>query len=131
MEIGPVIIDTNAYAAFKKGVQKAMEVVANSDALYVSSIVVGELLSGFALGSKEKRNRSELAEFLSSGKVVQVNVDNTTAEHFAQIFKELKQKGKPIPTNDIWIAATAKQYKLKVFSYDTHFRGIDNLVVIS
>lgn len=130
MEIGSIIIDTNAYAAFKRGEPKAVEIVENCDALYISAIVVGELLSGFTLGTKEKRNRKELTEFLDSGKVIQVGVDITTSEYFAQISKELKRKGKPIPTNDMWIAASAKQYNLKVFSYDAHFRSIDNLVII-
>ena len=130
MEIGSVIIDTNAYAAFKKGEKKAVEVIENCDTVFISSIVIGELLSGFVLGSKEKRNRNELAEFLNLEKVRQINVDNATAEYLAQIFKELKRKGKPIPTNDMWIAAAAKQYQLKVFSYDSHFRNIDALVVI-
>jgi len=130
MEISSVVIDTNAYATFKRGETKAIEIIEQCDAIFLSTIVVGELLSGFVLGSREKRNRSEITEFINSHKVTQINVDFTTAEHFAAIFKLLKRKRKPIPVNDMWIATSAKQYGLSVFSFDAHFKHIDNLVVI-
>lgn len=130
MEVGSVIIDTNAYAAFKKGEPKALEIIEKCDALFINPVVIGELLSGFVLGNKEKRNRNELAQFLDSPKVTQIDINSLTAEHFAAIFRELKFKGKPIPTNDLWTAASARQYELKVFSYDAHFKLIDHLVVI-
>ena len=50
--------------------------------------------------------------------------------YFTQIFKELRKKGKPIPTNDIWICAIARQYDLQVFSFDAHFNYIDEITVI-
>ena len=130
MEIKSIIIDTNAYAEFKKGNPKAVEIVRKANNIIFNPIVIGELIAGFILGSKEKENRKELEQLLDSKKIICVNIDDNTSEQFAQIFKELKQKGKPIPTNDMWIAATAKQYNLGVFSNDKHFKYIDNLKVI-
>lgn len=130
MEVGSIIIDTNAYAAFKRGDQKAFEIIEGSEIIYMSPIVSGELLAGFLLGSKEKKNRKEFLQFLDSEKVTQIDINNLTAEHFAAIFKELKQKGRPIPTNDIWIAALTRQYEASVFSFDGHFKFIDGLTVI-
>src|SRR5687767_7354898 len=122
MEVGSIIIDTNAYAAFKKGELKAIEIIEKAEIIFISPIVIGELLAGFLLGSKEKRNRKELLQFQELGKVTQVDVNSVTAEHFAAVFKELKLKGRPIPTNDIWIAALARQYDASVFSFDAHFK---------
>ena len=56
-------------------------------------------------------------------------VDTGTAEHYAVIFGTLKRKGRPIPTNDMWIAATAIQHGLTLFSYDHHYEAIDGLAV--
>lgn len=131
MEIKSLIIDTNTYAEFKRGNPVAVEIVRKANNIIFNPIIIGELIAGFILGSKEEENRIELKQFLDSKKAICVNIDNNTSEQFAQIFKELKQKGKPIPTNDMWIAATAKQYSLAVFSNDNHFKYIDNLKVIA
>lgn len=60
-----------------------------------------------------------------------VVIDNQIAEQFALIFKELRQKGKPIPTNDMWIAAYARAFGFAVFTYDNHFSNIEGLKIIS
>lgn len=92
---------------------------------------MGELISGFLLGSKEKKNKKELKQFVASKRVISVNIDNNTSKYFADIFKELRLKGTPIPTNDIWIAAIAKQLKCALFTYDNHFNNIENIEIIS
>ena len=77
-----------------------------------------------------EKNRKELSEFMSTKRVISIQIDNNTSEYFGQIFKELKLKGKPIPTNDIWIGAIAKQYDLPIFTYDKHFSEIDGIKII-
>ena len=67
---------------------------------------------------------------MSSKRVLSIQIDNRTSEFFGQIFKELKLKGKPIPTNDLWIGAIAKQYEIPIFTYDKHFSEIDHLEII-
>lgn len=130
MAIKSVLIDTNAYAAFKKGEPDALEILQKVNVIVINPIVIGELIGGFMLGNREERNRSELIQFLKTSKVNQVIINTDTSEFFASIFKELRSKGKPIPTNDIWIAATAIQHDLAVFSYDKHFKNVDGLNVI-
>ena len=56
-------------------------------------------------------------------------VEDTTADYYALVYRELRKKGRPIPTNDLWIAATALQHGLALFSYDAHFTEIDGLPV--
>ena len=131
MAIDNVIIDTNAYAAFKKGQNEAVEIVKSLDRIILNPIVVGELISGFVIGTKEEQNRKELIDFLEFPNVALLEISQQTSEYFAQIYKELRTKGRPIPTNDMWFASTAKEYELGIFTYDSHFRELDNLTIIS
>ena len=131
MEIKTIILDTNAYSEFKKGNSDATEIIRCVNNIIVCPIVLGELIAGFVLGSKEAINRRELAEFISSKRVIQVDIDNQTSEYFGLIFKSLKIKGTPIPTNDIWIAALSRQLNYPVFTYDKHFNKIEGIVVIN
>jgi hypothetical protein len=69
--------------------------------------------------------------FLSSHRIRFAPIDRNTTEYYAKIYKELRSKGKPIPTNDLWIAATAMQYGGAIFTHDSHFEHITDLIVIS
>ena len=124
-----ILLDTNAYAAFKQGASDAVEIIQHTSIIGVSGVVLGELLSGFALGSREAVNRQELNLFLDSPRVEVFPVDDRTAEYYAKIYQTLRNKGHPIPTNDMWIAATALQHGLAIFSYDRHFQAVDGLIV--
>lgn len=123
-----ILLDTNAYAAFKNGAKAAIEIIRMAEKIGISTIVMGELLAGFIIGSKEEKNRKELSEFLCSPRVTLLMADNETSEYYARLFHQLRQKGQPIPTNDLWIAATAMQHGYAVFTYDKHFSNIENLL---
>ena len=90
---------------------------------------MGELLGGFSVGSREEANRQELKRFLESDRVRLFPVDDSTAEYYAAVYRDLKRRGQPIPTNDMWIAAAALQHRLAVFSYDKHFGAVDGLII--
>ncbi|MEA5621303.1 type II toxin-antitoxin system VapC family toxin [Cronbergia sp. UHCC 0137] len=89
--------------------------------------MLGELLGGFALGNKLELNRYELEKFMESTRVKIFTIDEKTSECYALLYQQLRKKGKPIPTNDIWIAATAVQHNLILFTYDSDFENIENL----
>ncbi|WP_232318916.1 type II toxin-antitoxin system VapC family toxin [Picosynechococcus sp. PCC 8807] len=122
-------MDTNAYTAFKRNHADAVEIIRHTPFIALNSVILGELLGGFAVGSRERFNQSELNEFLSIEKVSCLGVDTETARYYARVYRCLRSKGNPIPTNDMWIAATALQYDLTLFSYDKHFQAIDGLFV--
>ncbi|GGA56256.1 type II toxin-antitoxin system VapC family toxin [Okeania sp. KiyG1] len=128
MEIKPILLDTNAYTAFKRNVSDAVEVINNTPLIGLNSVILGELLGGFAVGTKEAINRDELKLFLSIEKVKVFVIDNDTAEYYAMVYRSLRTKGNPIPTNDMWIASTALQHNLSLFSYDKHFQAVNGLV---
>ncbi len=125
-----IVIDTNGFAAFKRGDPTAIKIIGQADNILVNSVVIGELITGFILGTKEKINRNELIQFLSHEKVLSIDITPATAEYYAIIIKDLRKKGKPIPTNDIWIAATALEFKAKVFTFDKHFKYIRGLKIL-
>ena len=124
------VIDTNVYSAFKTNHPATVDRLREAHEIVMCPTVHGELLAGFKCGSREERNTTELEEFLDRPRVRYVTADAATAEFYAEIFKRLRAKGSPIPTNDMWIAASAMQHGLAVCTRDQHFRNIENLLTI-
>ena len=124
----PILIDTNAYVAFKSNKHNIIEVFQQAKSLAMSPIVIGELLSGFACGTKTKKNRDELQQFLQSSRVRLFSLTSDTANFYSHIYFSLRTKGKPIPTNDMWIAAQALENGCVLCSFDKHFKMIDGLI---
>jgi predicted nucleic acid-binding protein len=125
-----ILIDTNIYSYALKGDPDTVSVLKTMTLIGISSISIGELLSGFRGGTREKENRRELEEFLDSPRVRIYFIDQDTAEFYAEILNELRSKGTPIPTNDIWIASVALQKGFPLYSKDLHFRQIQGLVQV-
>jgi len=126
-----IAIDTNVYISFKANYERVIEAFRNCDFIGVDLTVIAELFSGFSLGGKERRNRQELEAFLNSPRVEMLPHDLETAEYYALIVKRLKVKGRPIPTNDIWIAANAMKHGLALCSFDSHFGEIEGLLLLN
>ena len=129
MAVRDVLLDTNAYIAFKRGTPDAVEVLTHVPRIGINSIVLGELLSGFTIGTREEANRQELQQFLTSERVHQLVIDAETAVQYAAVYRELRHRGRPIPTNDMWIAASALQHGFAVLSDDGHFHAVPGLHV--
>ncbi len=123
----PILLDTNAYSAFMLGASEVVEILAQADTLYINSVVLGELLGGFAVGSREAKNRSELARFLASPRVAVLPLTAITADSYALIYASLRRKGQPIPSNDLWIAASALEHGAALLTRDAHFAHIEGL----
>lgn len=123
-----VLIDTNIYSLAMKGEKSVTEKLKQIDRIGFSVISIGELLSGFKGGSREEKNRRELDLFLDSPRVRVFPIDAETCDFYAALLNNLKKNGTPIPTNDIWIAATSFQTGFRLFSKDQHFSRIPGLV---
>lgn len=128
MAVIRVFLDTNAYTGFKKGDEDTLQVIRYADIVGIGVVVLGELLAGFAVGTKERTNRRELDAFLDSPRVRIYPVDEETTAHYASIYAQLKRKGRPIPTNDLWIAAACMQQGFRLLTADKHFSDIDGLL---
>jgi predicted nucleic acid-binding protein len=122
-----LLIDTNVYVAFKRNEPDVIELFQQAESIAVNTIVLGELLAGFKGGIRETANRNELDQFLDSPRVTFFSLDESSADFFALVFNNLKQTGKPIPTNDIWIAASAMQHGRTLATLDSHFSYIAGL----
>ena len=116
-----VLIDTNAYVELGKRNTHIRTILEAAHEIIVSTIVLGELYSGFSLGSKKEQNIREIEEFLGQPGVIVVAPSKDVAERYGEVFRILKKNGTPIPTNDIWIAATALETASRILSFDTHF----------
>jgi len=130
MEMRQLLIDTNIYSYALKGDDNVVEVLKKAEKIGFSVISIGELLSGFKGGGREKKNREELETFLDSPRVVVYSVNEDTSEFYAEILHNLRKIGRPVPTNDIWIAAVAFQNGLRLFTKDTHFKEISGLSLV-
>jgi tRNA(fMet)-specific endonuclease VapC len=125
-----VALDTNVYSGLMRGDGAAASALRAAREIYLPLIVLGELLAGFMAGSQARKNREELAEFLASPRVSLLNPDERTARHYAEIYGALRAAGTPVPTNDLWIAALARQHRLSLLTFDAHFKAIPGLAVL-
>lgn len=131
MEVKSILIDTNAYRKLMDGDEKAQIIVENARKVFFCPVVLGEIYVGFKLGSREKENQRELSKLCRLRRISFFNLTKKTSSIYSKILCDLKRKGKPVPTNDIWIAAAALENKVALFTYDKHFREIKNLKLIN
>jgi tRNA(fMet)-specific endonuclease VapC len=123
-----VLLDSSAYSRLKVGHRVVARAIRDADAIVFSVIVLGELLAGFRRGSRLDRNRAELEEFLASPYVTLLPVTPVTADRFARVLADLRDRGRPIPTNDVWIAAHALESGADLVTFDRHFEHVAGLV---
>lgn len=125
MALARCCLDTSAYSQFKRGHEPVVELIDRAEWIGVPAIVLGELWMGFGLGSRAKRNERELRAFLGNPVVEVLPVDAEVARLFGAIASGLRRRGTPLPTNDIWIAATSARAEATLLTYDQHFRRVE------
>ena len=120
-----MILDTNALSAAAEREPSALEVVARAERLAIPVIVLGE----YRLRIAQSRHRVSYENWLRewTAAVSVLDIDDDTTHSYAAIGLELKKKGKPIPANDLWIAALCRQYSLPLLSRDRHFDFVSGL----
>jgi predicted nucleic acid-binding protein len=123
-------IDTSAYAAFKRGHKQIQDLLEAADEVVVPTIVLGELYTGFAIGSHESANIRELGSFLHLPGITIAPVSERVAERYGTLMRTLKAQGMPIPTNDVWIASIALETGARLLSLDDHFHHIPAVVSV-
>jgi predicted nucleic acid-binding protein len=128
--LSAIALDTNVYSGFMRGEPAAVQALQAAREIQLPLIVLAELLAGFALGSRVRKNREELARFMTSPRVALLNPNERTARHYADIYAALRAAGRPIPTNDLWIAALVRQHRLALVTFDAHFSAVPGLTVI-
>lgn len=120
-----MILDTNAVSALFVGDPALGRVLTGDPRHHLPVIVIGEYRYGL-LDSRYRSHLEGLLETLIRESFV-LRVDETTAEAYSYVRNELRRKGQPIPENDLWIAALARQYHQPVVSRDGHFDYVSDL----
>jgi predicted nucleic acid-binding protein len=124
-----LLLDTSAYSAFMNGHSEIKSALQQSEEIFLNPIVLGELFAGFSRGQRRKKNENELGQFLASERVAVVDITDDTAERYAVILNGLWRAGTPIPTNDIWIAASAMEHGLHLLTTDGHYQKVAQIIV--
>lgn len=114
-----MILDTNALSAAAEREPAAMQAVAQAERVAVPVIVIGEYRMGIAQSRYRETYERWLREWIAAVEVLEVDEETTVS--YAAIGLELKRAGKPIPSNDLWVAALCRQHSLPLLSRDQHF----------
>ncbi|OGG17357.1 twitching motility protein PilT [Candidatus Gottesmanbacteria bacterium RIFCSPHIGHO2_02_FULL_39_14] len=122
-----VLVDSDAYTSLIKGSTDVRSELETAHKIYMSVIVLGELLAAFKKGRREKENLKILKKFLLKATVEIIEVGKETAEVYANIKSFLEKEGKPIPINDLWIASQTLETGSALITYDKHFLNIPGL----
>jgi len=123
-----ILLDTTAYVGFKRDLNEVVEVITSAEQIFLSPIVLGELMFGFRNGTKFEKNMQELNQFLDHEAVALVPIVKVTSDRYSRIATQLKHQGTPIPTNDLWIAAQTMEHGAELISSDRHFEKVPGLV---
>jgi len=124
---GRFLLDTNIVIALfsREAVVEARLAIATE--VFIPSVVVGELYYGAYKSVRVEENITKIDEFAASNTILVC--DARTAQEYGQIKNLLRAKGRPIPDNDIWIAAIGKQYGLTLITRDTHFGEVSRITI--
>lgn len=117
-------IDSNRYTDFCRGEDSVVELFESAEILFVPLIVLAEQRAGFAMGRQREKNENILSRFLSVEGVELLVPDDQTTHFYAEIYQDLRKRGKPLPTNDLWIAALCIQHSLPLYTRDRDFEAI-------
>ena len=120
-------LDTSAYSHFKRGATQPLELIRQARSIVLPAVVLGELRTGFRLGSRPTENETELSLFLAESIVTIAEIGDRTSALFAELVCDLRRQGTPLPTNDIWIAAAAAETGTTVLTYDEHFKLVSRV----
>ena len=120
-----MILDTNALSAYLDRKPEAVALVSEARELAIPVMVAGEFAFGIAQSRHRETYERSLQRMLDRCTVLDMGIE--TARHYAAIRLELKGAGKPIPANDVWIAALSRQHAIPVMSRDTHFDFVGGL----
>jgi tRNA(fMet)-specific endonuclease VapC len=122
---GRFLLDTNVVIALFEGDETVLSNLDRAPELFVPAVVLGELFFGAAKSARPAENTAKIERF-AAGRIV-LPCDLNVAREYGRVKRRLKEKGRPLPDNDIWIAAIAIHHHLVVVTRDRHFGEIPDL----
>lgn len=124
-----LLLDTNIIIEVFDGNKDVADKINKLPEFYISSVILGKLYIGINRVANKAKHLKKLHDFLKLCTVL--NIDSTTAIYYGEIVATLYKKGKPLPINDVWIAATSMQHNLTLVARDKHFNEVDSLKIKS
>ena len=124
---GRVLLDTNILIALLAAEPQVVERVRTAAAVYVPVIAMGELYYGARKSARAAENVKRVGAVAATAAVLVC--DGTTAALYGELKAALRAQGTPIPENDLWIAALARQHGLTLVSRDEHFEAVPGLEI--
>jgi tRNA(fMet)-specific endonuclease VapC len=124
---GRYLLDTNIVIALLASDRKVAAGLENAGAVFLSSISLGELYYGARKSARPDDNTQRLNQLASS--MVILGCDTETARRYGSVKDNLRRRGRPIPENDVWIAAIALQHGLTLSTRDAHFDAVAGLAI--
>lgn len=125
---GKISLDTNIVIRLFKNDPDVTKMLANLSTIYLPTPVIAELLFAARNSARSEENLIAYNEFIDTCNVL--NITRETANHYSTIRLDLKQKGSPVPENDLWIASICIEQNFPLVTGDSHFNNIDGLKVI-
>lgn len=129
MTAARLALDTSAYSKLREGDARVIDAISRAEVVLLPVTVLGELEAGFRAGNRYRENRKVLDEFLEEPFVEVFPITAETARRYGEIFADLRRRGTPIPTNDLWIAAAASDRAAHLLTFDRHFERVASLEV--
>lgn len=125
-----LVLDTNVLIAFLQNPENFAERFGGYDVILLSPVVLGEFRAGLFDTKAGRENRKAIDAFLQNPAVKVCPMTDTTSLFYAKIFQVLRKTGKPIPANDIWIAAVAQENGAALATDDGHFKAVPTLQIV-
>ena len=125
-----LLIDTNRLSDALAEEDEVLTQLENAESVHVPVVALGEIRAGFLRGRRPAENEKRLSWFLSQNGIFTMAIDAPVSHRFAMLHHALRTKGRPIPTNDLWIAAIAVEHGLVVYTRDRHFEAVPGLACV-
>jgi len=126
---GRYLLDTNIIIALFADEAIVKNSLAQTSEVFIPSFVIGELCYGARKSGRVQANLARVDELVANSIVL--GCDAETARQYGEVKNKLRLKGRPLPENDIWIAALALQHDLALVTRDAHFQEVENLQTVA
>jgi tRNA(fMet)-specific endonuclease VapC len=120
-------LDSNRYTDLCRGDTAFQGLLERAEQISMPFVVIAQLRAGFAAGERAAQNKAVLQRFLLKPRVSVLHSTDATTRCYANLYRQLRQQGTPIPTNDLWIVALVMEHSLVLCSRDKHFQHLPQL----
>jgi len=122
---GRFLLDTNIVIALLEGDETVLSNLDQAPEVFIPAVAVGELFFGAAKSGRPSENTARVEQFAAGRSIVPCDLE--VAREYGRMKQRLKEKGRPLPENDIWIAATARRHGMVLVTRDRHFQEVEDL----